>query len=758
MRIRGWLTGLIVFLLAPCLLFASLWFYNKFEDVNSIDHSLDGLNLIQALAPLVEEKALSGELSALPTQLRRDLISFGGPEQTESLTRMLDIFVNEPDVKTTLGYAQQLSTDVSHLAKLDMAVSYESSTLPDLVNTLLFSVIVESSKMTDNASKLVKRSKINIWEKTLIPVQAGKFKFSADSAALKTEEYLDALTGTDAKELRDAAQAFRKANFVFQSHGSKLLSSTIQATSGKDILVDGLSAAHSDLVHATMLLWHASLDYLEDDLLLQRAATQWDVILAGIVGGLVIFAAFAIAVLLSRSLAARTLREFENLGFHDPLTGLPNRRALLNTIRSRSEPAPHKKTGLLLLDLRQFKKINDRFGDSAGDSILRGVSQMLIRYARTEDLLCRTGGTEFSLLRPNLEDPQEFELLAADIIRDLGKERTIHGQKTSIECNAGLLISHEGERLTDQFLTDAALALRSAKQKGPCNYDLFTSAMRTAFEENGEIAKELHNALRDGDIVAWYQPQVDLHTGEVVGAEALVRWLDNGNVRYPGSFLPAATEAGYMDQIDATVRKQALQVAVDLSGRTRQPIHLGLNVSASLLASAKAVDALHYQVRSLGLEPSGVSLEILEAVMIDESTADPIKENIARLSELGFFIELDDFGTGHSSISSLRDLKVDRVKIDRSFVSGVDSDASLQKFTSALINLAKSLDISVLAEGVETEGERDWLKRNGCDVIQGFLISRAIPEDQLAALILNQNFLQQQPAADEPLAVVRLQT
>ncbi len=753
MRIRGWLTGLIVFLLAPCLLFASLWFYNKFEDVNAIDRSLSGLHLIQALTPLVEEKAVSGELSALPVPLRRDLISFGGPAQTESLTRMLDIFTNEPDVKTSLGYAQQLSTAVSHLAKLDMAVSYESSTLPDLVNSLLFSVIIESSKMTDSARKLVKRSKINIWEKMLIPVQGGRFKASADGAALKTEQYLDALTGTNAAELQRVAQAFRKANFVFQSQGSKLLSSTITATSGSDINAEGVIEAHPDLVRATLMLWNASLDYLNEDLLLQRSATQWDVVLAGIFGGLIIIVAFAIAVLLSRSLAARTLREFENLGFHDPLTGLPNRRALLNTIRSRAEPVPDMTTGLLVLDLRQFKKINDRFGDSAGDSILREVSQLLIQYAEPDDLISRTGGTEFTLLRPNIEHTEDFELLAANIIRDLGKERNLQGQKTSIECNAGLLVSQPGERITDQFLTDVALALRSAKQKGPRNYDLFKSEMRTAFEENGETAKELQKALNDGDIVAWYQPQVDIHTGEVVGAEALARWIDDGIVRYPGSFLPAAVEAGYLEAIDTTVRERALQLAVALRGKTRQPIHLGLNVTASLLASAKAVDALHFQVRSLGLEPSSVSLEILEAVMIDEITADPIKDNIARLSELGFFIELDDFGTGHSSISSLRDLKVDRVKIDRSFVSGVDTDPGLQKFTSALINLAKSLDISVLAEGVETEGERDWLKRNGCDVIQGFLISRAVPQEALAALILKQNFLQSPPADDLVLTV-----
>lgn len=753
MRIRGWLTGLIVFLLVPSLLFASLWFYNKFEDVNAIDRSLKGLQLIQALGPLVQEKAVSGELVQGTEKLREELVSFGGATQAERLKSRFDIFLNEPDVKTSLGYAQELSTMISRLAQLDMSVSYESSTLPHLVNSMLFSVIIESSKMVDNARKLVKRPTINVWEKMLIPVQGGKFKVSADGAALRTAEHLDNLTGQGATSLRSKAQAFRKANFVFQSHGSKLLSSTILAKTGEDVNAAPVIEAHPALVNATFVLWQASLDYLNGDLQLQRRKTLLDVMFAGLFGGLVIVAAFAIAIALSRALATRTQQEIEDLGFHDPLTGLPNRRALLNTIRSLPEPSHDTKTGLMVIDLRHFKKINDTYGDSNGDSLLRTVAQQLTFLAEPDDFLSRTGGTEFTLLRTGLQKTEQFQQFADKLIHELGKERIIDGQKTTVDCNAGLLVSKTGVRATDQILTDVALALRSAKQKGPGHHDLFNSEMRATFEAHGEIAKELLKALQDGDVVAWYQPQVDIHTGEVVGAEALVRWIDNEIVHYPGSFLPAAVEAGYMELIEATVRKQALAFAAGLRGKSRQPIHLGLNVSASLLTSAAAVDALHQQVKAMGLLPSQVSLEILEAVMIDEITAAPIKENITRLSELGFFIELDDFGTGHSSISSLRDLKVDRVKIDRSFISGVDSNPDLQKFTSALINLAKSLDISVLAEGVETEGELDWLARNGCDVIQGFLISKAVPQDQLTAQVLNQDFALPRVAAGRPRAM-----
>lgn len=740
MRIRGWLTGLMVFLLAPCLLFASLWFKNKFENVEAIDQSLRGLHLIQALGPLVQEKSVTGALGKVPPNLRQELIDFGGENLADPLTSQLDIFLNEPDVKTSLGYAQELSVSISRVAMLDMSVSYEASTLPNLVNNLLFSVIIESSKMTDDARRLFTRKKVNVWEKMLITVQGGKFKAAADTASQITANFIDKLEGPGSAALQSKTQLFRQANFAFQSEGSKLLRSTILAKTGKDVAAGPIAEVHPELMLATLALWQSSLDYLNGDLVKRRTEMQLDVLLAGLIGALVIVAAFAISVALTRALAERTQQEIESLGYHDPLTGLPNRRALLKRIKTLPEPAPNARYGLLLLDLRQFKKVNDRFSDQCGDSILRSVAGQLGEIADPEDFLSRTGGTEFLLFRPELTDAGKFKEFAEELIQEIRKERFVADQKVKIEANVGLLISRRGDCLTSHTLTDAALALRSAKQKGYSTFDLFTPEMRAAFEEHGEIAKELLKAIEEGVILPWYQPQIDIHTGEIVGAEALVRWIDHDEVRYPGSFLPAAVEAGYMELIETTVRANALRLADNLSGRTQRNFHLGLNVSASLLASAEAVDALYKQVRDMGLEPATVSLEILEAVMIDEITAAPIKENIARLSDLGFHIELDDFGTGHSSISSLRDLKVDRVKIDRSFISGVDHKPALQKFTSALINLAKSLDISVLAEGVETEAERQWLLENGCDVIQGFLISKAVPEDELATLILKQNF------------------
>ncbi|MCV0427721.1 MAG: bifunctional diguanylate cyclase/phosphodiesterase [Roseibium sp.] len=741
MRIRGWLTGLIVFLLAPSLVFATLWFNNRFENVNAIDRSLTGLHLIQSLGPLMQEKALTGQVQKSPDLLRLQLAEFGQAEMSGSLVESLDTFLEQKNVPSALREARSLASSISRLANLSAASSYETSRLPHLINDTLLSVVIESAVMVRNARNLTGREQINTWDKMLIPVQGGQFKVAADGASRETSTFFESLSGPGAESLRQQAQLYREANVAYQAQGAKLLSSAINAKTGADVVAEPVIAIQPEFVRSTFSLWQSALDYLNGDLHQQRAATLFTVALVGLISGLVIIAAFAIAIALTRALADRTQREFEDLGFHDPLTGLANRRALIKAIRALPKNDLDTQVGLIIFDLRHFKNINDRFGDQTGDAILREVAAQLTQFAEPEDFLGRTGGTEFMLLRPSVDDAAEFEKFACMVNRDFARERTINEQKTALETNAGVLISQPGDTITDQLLVDGALALRSAKQRGPRKYARFTAEMRTAFEKNGQIAKELLKAMNEGDIMPWFQPQIDIHTNEVVGAEALVRWVDHDHVRYPGSFLPAAVEAGYMERIEDTVRRDTLQLAAHLNGRTRRTIHFGLNVSANLLSNANAVEGLYNQVRETGLDPAVISLEILEAVMIDEVTATPIKENIARLSELGFFIELDDFGTGHSSISSLRDLKVDRVKIDRSFVSGVDTRPDLQKFTSALINLAKSLDISVLAEGVETEGERLWLAQNGCDVIQGFLISRAVPEQTLAALILKQNFL-----------------
>ncbi|MBO9417925.1 bifunctional diguanylate cyclase/phosphodiesterase [Labrenzia sp. R4_2] len=595
--------------------------------------------------------------------------------------------------------------------------------------------------MRENAELLSTKDTINVWDKMMVPVQGGQFKVAADGAARDTVLLFTDLVGPAADDLRLKARQYREANVAFQTQGAKFLTSTIQAETGTDIVAEPVITAEPMLIEATYTLWQETLDYLRAALIEEKQDTLQAVSLAGAVATAVIFIAFGIGAVLVRSLADRTQKEFEKLGFHDPLTGLPNRRALLEALRTVRPSSSSGTSGLVVFDIRQFRKINHRFGDEAGDMILRAIASDLTAIAGPKDFLCRTGGSEFALLRRDANSIAAFESFARKVLKKICSVKVVEGQETVIDANAGVSFHKANTALSENILTDATLALRAAKQKGSKELEVFSPMMRAIFESNAETAKEVLSALEKGNIVPWYQPQVDIHTGQIIGAEALARWIDGDQVRFPGAFLPAAEDAGYMELIETAVRENVLSLATTLETRDMHGIHLGLNVSASFLEQENVAEEIYAKIVSLGLKPSNFNLEILEAVMIDEIAAMPVKANIARLSELGFFIELDDFGTGHSSISSLRDLKVDRVKIDRSFVTGVDTNPGLQKFTSALINLAKSLDISVLAEGVETEGERLWLQQNGCDYIQGFLVSKAVPEDQILDMIQRQSVL-----------------
>lgn len=254
------------------------------------------------------------------------------------------------------------------------------------------------------------------------------------------------------------------------------------------------------------------------------------------------------------------------------------------------------------------------------------------------------------------------------------------------------------------------------------------SEVREGADRRRRDAGRLRRAIEDGQIVPWLQPQICAWTGRVTGFEALIRWIEpDGTPRNPAEFLPMAVEAGMMQELDRSVQRQALEAHAHHLHSGHQTATIGLNITAGQLADRTMVDQLMMEIDRVGLSPGHVSIEILESAMLDEDAADPIKRNICRLVSLGFGIALDDFGTGHSSLSSLRDLPISQIKIDRSFVAGVHDDVKLQKFTRALIALAKALDIDVLAEGIECQEELDWLRSEGCGKVQGFSIARPMP-------------------------------
>lgn len=259
--------------------------------------------------------------------------------------------------------------------------------------------------------------------------------------------------------------------------------------------------------------------------------------------------------------------------------------------------------------------------------------------------------------------------------------------------------------------------------------ELELSSSREAYDRRRLQGGKLRQALNAGHIVPWFQPQVCTFSDRILGFEVLVRWMDPQNgPQSPGEFLPLAEEIGLMAELDSAVQRQAFEAFARFQQHGIQGCDLGINVTAAQLSDPEFVDQLGMEIERAGLENANVSVEILESVMLDTNDAEPIKESVNRLYAMGIGVELDDFGTGHAGLSSLRDLPVSRIKIDRSFVDGVHLDSKLQKFTRALIALARTLEISVLAEGVECADELTWLANEGCTAVQGFYIARPMPE------------------------------
>lgn len=741
LNIRRWLAAIVLLLLAPILLFSNLWLRQTLSSLDAIDRSLGGLEAISNLEPAMRAVALGRHANPIPPQLDPDNLLPIPQEQLAPISKAYVDLVNAKTIESGIHQARVIARGISRAVDLLSVVRPDHNEMPELVSDTLLSVILEARSVVETGERIATKEDINLWDRMAITVQGGHFKMAADHISHVSNENFPTEDTPIAQRLRDLAQHYRQANGSYQVAGSQLLKSALQATHGSDLILMPVHEEFKNLAGASLDIWRGTVDYLMHDLRSLRNAKLIEIAIAVTSGGLVIFLALGLAVFLSRQLAKKTDKEFDDIGLTDPLTDLGNRRALMKLLHEMEEAGEDASAGLLHLDLRRFRAVNTRFGEDVGDAALRMVAGLLENTCDADDVVVRAGGAEFIVFRPHLRNRSDLEALAERINHSLSRERQIGEHDIRLDSCIGLSLSKKGQRIGEQLLTDASLALRTAKQKGSFTVSLFAPHMRLTFERDNVIAKDLQKALENGAIVPWFQPQVKAGTGEIVGAEALVRWEEeDGNTRPPAYFLPAAEEAGYMDAVDAQVREKALYTASRLTAISPFPFHIGLNLSANVLSEPGCVGRLLEETEAVGLSPRQVSIEILEAVMLDTFDAQPILNNVKHLSQLGFFIELDDFGTGRASIASLRDLKIDRVKIDRSFVAGVDHNVELQTFTRALIQLAKSLNISVLAEGVETEEEMRWLTENNCDVLQGYYFARPMPKEDIFELVKQQPF------------------
>jgi len=418
----------------------------------------------------------------------------------------------------------------------------------------------------------------------------------------------------------------------------------------------------------------------------------------------------------------------QHLAFHDALTGLANRSLLIDRLSTALAQARRsgQTLAVLFLDLDGLKIVNDTLGHATGDSVLRSVADQLQRLVREADTVAREGGDEFVLLLPAIAEAEDAVEAARRILERLREPTVLEEREFTITGSIGIaLYPHDGAE-PEALLRSADLAMYRAKERGGNDYQICTPAIHASIVERMDLESDLRRALQEGEFVLHYQPQVDLRTGRVCGVEALLRWQhpERGLV-LPAEFIPLAEKTGLIPRLGEWVLRTACAQYKAWQEAGLRCTSVAVNVSPRQLQQPDLIDTVAQVLQETGLGASSLRLEITEsAVMRDVEMA----VNFLRdLRGMGVEISVDDFGTGYSSLSHLKRLPIDEVKIDRSFVQGVPADLDDAAIVTAIIGLAESLNLRVVAEGVETSEQLAFLKEHGCHIMQGYLFARPVP-------------------------------
>ncbi len=453
-------------------------------------------------------------------------------------------------------------------------------------------------------------------------------------------------------------------------------------------------------------------------------------LLNGVISAGIIAMIALVAVLFWRS--SRDTKSYSDLVYYDELTGLPNKRQFDQRLSQELDRC--KRHGGLMatmyFDLDQFKAINDCYGHSAGDAAIQQFGERIKEEVRSEDVVARLSGDEFSALITEMRSPSDIVVLADRIIAAMRKPIKYNGKTIYVGVSIGAAIIENGEIDAAEAMRQADFALLQAKNNGRNQLQLFDPEMAEAISAKKQLETDLREAIDNDRLHVAYQPQVS-HDGEtILGVEALVRWTHPklGPVP-PSTFIPIAEETGLIDTLGEMILRRAC-----LDIRDLPDTKLAVNVSPVQFRQESFIDVVRDILVETAFPPSSLELEISEGIFI----SDPEKatKTIKKLRELGVRIALDDFGTGYATLSYLREFKLDRIKIDRSFVKDMERSTDAQQLVSTMIELGSGLGLSVTVEGVENAEQRDLLFDSGCDALQGFLFSKPVSMEDLRKLNL----------------------
>lgn len=441
-----------------------------------------------------------------------------------------------------------------------------------------------------------------------------------------------------------------------------------------------------------------------------------------------------------------TENRFRQLAYYDSLTSLPNRVLFLDRLAQILEIARRhqRKAAVLFLDLDNFKRINDSLGHSAGDEILKITAERLRYCVRASDAVAhptpqgtaaRLGGDEFTVVLSEIELVEAPAIVARRILQKMAEPMQLTAQEVAITPSIGIAVFPEDGDTVETLLKNADLAMYAAKRTGRNSFQYYQATMNMVALKRLTLENHLRQAIAREELALHYQPQMNLATGAASGAEALLRWNNEelGSVS-PVEFIPVAEESGLIVAIGAWVLRTACLQAKAWRDRGVLLPRIGVNVSIKQFVQRKFPELVAQVLAETGLEPEVLEIEITESLLMQD--AEGAVATLRKLKALGVQLAIDDFGTGYSSLSRLKEFPIDRLKIDRSFVRSVDTNLNDQAIASAIIAMAGSMNLRVIAEGVETAEQLDVLRSKHCDEIQGYFLSRPLPPEQAEAFLL----------------------
>ncbi|MEH6358116.1 MAG: EAL domain-containing protein [Pseudomonadales bacterium] len=436
-----------------------------------------------------------------------------------------------------------------------------------------------------------------------------------------------------------------------------------------------------------------------------------------------------IARLLQARRAEKYIRE---LAYNDSLTGLPNRTMFTETLKDMIAACDGKDMiAVLFLDLDRFKLVNDTFGHDAGDLLLKVVAERLQGCVRKGDIVSRFGGDEFTIVLDRVKAYSVVENVATKIHQTLSRPFVFLGKEMHVSVSIGIAMHPNDGKDIGALLKNADIAMYRAKEKGD-RYEFYEQKMEADIAHRLGMENDLRGALERNEMMVFYQPQENLRTGELIGMEALLRWQHpTRGLVSPLEFIPLAEETGQIMELGEWVMRTACHQLKEWQNKGHKPVRMAVNLAGRQLQSGNIVESIARVLDETGLRGEQLELEITESTIMGH--AEEVIETLEKIKQMGVMLAVDDFGTGYSSLSYLKRFPIDLLKIDRSFVSDITSDRVDADIVTTIIMLARSLGVKVIAEGVETILQKEFLAKEGCDYMQGYLLGKPVPADEFEA-------------------------